>query len=174
MRLALAAVLACAALAACSPKATEPKAAQNKPQPAAAASTRLPDTVAILPAAGVVPTLLDEEKPYWAPSHALVVEADAALPGYLRATAASQAVDSFAREGAAQILTNYAQYRRQYFGVTRNRRQILYVRGFCDVHDQPDWRTREVMMMDGGPCYFFARYDPATRRFVFFEPNGFA
>ena len=75
---------------------------------------------------------------------------------------------------ARQILAGYPQYRRQYFGITRKGRRVLYVRGFCDKDPPADWRTTEVLVLDGGPCYFFARYDPVAKRFTFFEANGFA
>jgi len=57
-------------------------------------------------------------------------------------------------------------------------RRVIYVNG---VHEDMiernmdpsyDWRTRPVMICDGGPITFGVEYDPATRQFANFSFNG--
>jgi hypothetical protein len=99
-----------------------------------------------------------------------VLQAEAALPPFLQATQAS-AKTEFIRDGAKQVLADFGSYRRQYYGVTSKGRRLVMVNALCV--ELPGWRTRRVEVFDGGPCFFTAAYDPATRSFEAFAPNGF-
>jgi hypothetical protein len=122
--------------------------------------TRLPSTIVILPTA--------PSTGGWAPDEAMVIEAEQALPRYLRTAAADPANAS--RKDAEEILARYAAYRRQYSGLTIDGRRILVVNAFCAWTG--DWRRHPVLVLDGGNCFFQAWFDPAKRTFTLLSVNG--
>lgn len=72
-------------------------------------------------------------------------------------------------------------YGRQYAGLIVAGHKIIYVnafpRGMNEAFDTPqeknDWHTQPVVVCDGGPSFFGAEYDPATKTFANFAFNGF-
>jgi hypothetical protein len=73
----------------------------------------------------------------------------------------------------AQHIDHPEQYYRQYLALlaTGNKRKI-FVNAFCDISSSPDWRSRLVLTVDGGSCYWHVTYDPATMKFSGLEING--
>ena len=132
----------------------------------------LPARVVILSPAAMHENSGQPVSMYWRPSPRLVNEADAALLPYLRSQVSNARYGSV-REGAAEIISGWRGYRRQYHGMIEDGRRMLYVNGFCG-QDHPAWRTRHVTVYDGGPCYFGAGYDPVLRRGQDFGVNGSA
>lgn len=58
------------------------------------------------------------------------------------------------------------RYYRQYIGMTDpQQRKWIYVNAFCEEPPPPDWKTRLIIVVDGGPCFWQAFYDPATQKF---------
>ena len=53
-------------------------------------------------------------------------------------------------------IVNPANYYRQYVGVRRNNKKLIYVNAFCqetaDGYPPPDWRQHLVQIQDGGTC----------------------
>lgn len=71
-------------------------------------------------------------------------------------------------------LPQWDEYRFQYQGrTTLLGRQFVYVNGFCN-HEGRDLTHDWVTMLDGGACYFSAKYDPTTKRIYDLEVNGVA
>ena len=107
---------------------------------------------------------LGEATPYWTPSDAEIRELEAALPGFL-------AKSWPANRGP---LTDLASYRRQYFGLSRDARRIIFVNALCGPYAEtsPDWQESIVVVFDGGGCFFRVYYDPATNKFDDLRVNG--
>jgi hypothetical protein len=151
--------------------------------PAPAASTSAPST-------GKAPTprrtgraIFDEElarknwpgllpsrrEKFWTPSTDDVVALERRLPAFLL----SQPDGSNAREN--DLWLRAPNYLRQYVGITRKGRRVVYANFFCSrsVTD-PDWRVSPVIVLDGGACYFQVEYDVETGVFSRLMVNGYA
>jgi hypothetical protein len=66
------------------------------------------------------------------------------------------------------------RYFRQYAGVIRKSRKLIYVNAFCSDTLISYWRQQFVMISDGGTCCWQAFYDPATMTFSALRINGVA
>jgi hypothetical protein len=64
------------------------------------------------------------------------------------------------------------QYYRQYVGIIFTGRKRILVNSICEVKYNPDWRERLIVVVDGGPCFWHALFDPETRKFSDLEING--
>lgn len=64
-------------------------------------------------------------------------------------------------------------YKRQYWGVLRNEKRVIFANFFCDSLHY-DWRDQEVVVDDGGDCYFQIQYDVETGTFFDLYVNGSA
>lgn len=68
------------------------------------------------------------------------------------------------------------KYFRQYAGVVRNGRRLIYVNGFmqppANGPDGLDWKHTPVIACDGGTSFWGVLYDPATRVFTQLAFNG--
>ncbi len=64
-----------------------------------------------------------------------------------------------------------AGYYRQYIGIVKDGKHLIYVNGFSAAvaseygRSKFDWRHHAVFVMDGGTGFFEATYDPKTRKF---------
>jgi hypothetical protein len=98
----------------------------------------------------------------WRPTSSDVARAERALPDAIRTAIGS-------RPGP-----HPAAYLRQYVGVFRAGRPVLYLNAFtADLVDSAtDWRARAVVIYDGGPVAFQAVFDPAAGAFDSFAFNG--
>lgn len=105
----------------------------------------------------------------WAPTPTQITELETSLGAEIeRQLAATSAAGS----------KPHAYYR-QYAGLTINGRQLIYVNGVDKdaVERAPDdqreaWKTKAVMICDGGTITFGAEYDPAIKAFSNFAFNG--
>ncbi|MGA2832046.1 MAG: hypothetical protein ABSE55_03145 [Terracidiphilus sp.] len=64
------------------------------------------------------------------------------------------------------------QYFRQYLAVVRDGQNLIYINSFCQIQNISNWRNHIAIVMDGGTCFWQARYDPATERFLNLYING--
>jgi len=62
-------------------------------------------------------------------------------------------------------------YKRQYWGVLKNEKKVIFTNFFCNVLHY-DWTNQEVVVEDGGDCYFQIRYDVETGTFFDLHVNG--
>ena len=101
----------------------------------------------------------------WKPSPELFPEVEIALKAALPKAAA--------RRGS---LPDWGSYTFQYQGVTPLvGKRYLLVNAFCDdPGHHPDFRTKWVKVMDGGACFFLAKYDPAAHALYDVLVNGVA
>lgn len=64
-------------------------------------------------------------------------------------------------------------YKRQYWGILKNEKRVIFVNFFCNSLHY-DWTYQEVVVDDGGDCYFQIRYDVETGTFFDLYVNGSA
>lgn len=87
---------------------------------------------------------------YWTPSRSDVLEAEARVGGYLQSA-------------APEIAKKLTHYKRQYSGVVKDQRQLIYLNFFiADSGLDGDWGTQPVDVDDGGDAYFQVFYDLGT------------
>ncbi|HEU5090546.1 MAG TPA: hypothetical protein VFT99_23990 [Roseiflexaceae bacterium] len=99
---------------------------------------------------------------YWTPSDDDIAEFEAGLAPFVRAAAPHRSSDLWQRQ---------ATYKRQYAGIVREGKRLIYANFLCDDM-QGRWKTTYVIVMDGGDCFFQATYDTATHQFTGLSVNG--
>lgn len=67
-----------------------------------------------------------------------------------------------------------AKWQRQYVGVARGGRRLIYGNYFTINHedDVGEWHSRPMVICDGGPSSFGAEYDFAAKRITRIDFNG--
>jgi len=113
----------------------------------------------------IVGNLYKGEAPFWTPTNDDIGVLENALPTYLKSHSP--------QSGTA---VNLANYRRQYFGCTKNGRKVVFVNAFCGNADErhKGWRNRIVFVKDGGECCFQVIYDVEKGNFSSLHYNGYA
>jgi hypothetical protein len=69
--------------------------------------------------------------------------------------------------------TTLADYKRQYAGYIEDGNRKIFVNSFCDDMGS-DWQREPIFVMDGGTCFFTARYDVEKQEFEALYFNGSA
>ena len=117
-----------------------------------------------------LPDLLPTKKAtFWTPSTEEVLALERQLPDFLL----DQPEGSDAREH--DLWLKAPNYLRQYVGITRKGRRIVYANFFCNRSSSDrDWHVWPVVVKDGGSCYFQVEYDVESQRFSRLSVNGYA
>ena len=107
----------------------------------------------------------------WAPTKNQVEEADARLVPLLK-----RVIPTLQVNGAPVRGVDPRAYYRQYVGVMRGTRRILYINAFIPetaerVREDMHWRTEPRTVCDGGSAFFGAQYDPGKHQFVALDFN---
>jgi hypothetical protein len=63
------------------------------------------------------------------------------------------------------------EYKRQYWGVIRDDKRVIFANFFCDPMHY-EWQVQKVAVEDGGDCYFQIQYDVETGTFFNLYVNG--
>jgi hypothetical protein len=100
---------------------------------------------------------------YWTPSESDVLVAENELIPFL-----SRSKDSRVKE----ILSKIHTYKRQYVGVVIAGHRLVYMNLFCVAGK--DWTRREMVVADGGTCFFNVRFSTETKTFSNLQVNGIA
>jgi hypothetical protein len=108
---------------------------------------------------------------FWTPALADVVKLEAGLPTYLRGRAARR-VAAASGPQTNPLWKRAPGYKRQYVGVRRRGRAVIYANFFCEASPNVDWHREPVDVDDGGDCYFQVEYDVTTGRFDNLAVNG--
>ncbi len=140
--------------------------------PRAGAAPSLPvDAVVLLPSqADSLLAQCSRETPSkggeaWTPSVEDILALESLLPEALRLSRHIRGPDfSKAPNG----------WKRQYVGIVRNGRRLVYGNFFPSHETQWPSRTEAVVVCDGGPSFFGVEYDVAARRIVHLAFNGLA
>ncbi len=96
------------------------------------------------------------------PTEADVVALEAALPAFLQTNSQVK---------TEQIGEQLSAYRRQYLGLERAGKRLVFANFFCNAKGA-DWKETAVVVDDGGDCYFQATYNVDTDRFISLRVNG--
>jgi hypothetical protein len=114
---------------------------------------------------------------FWQPDATTIRGLEARLPNAL--TAIWQDHRRADSNAPSQPVFNFG---RQYAGLIVGGRKIVYVNVFPnDMTDfdgkkpvRYDWKSKPVIVCDGGDNFFGIEYDPETKTFSHFEFNGYA
>ena len=108
---------------------------------------------------------LEISAPYWTPTAEQAVLADAALLDYLHRMNTTQSL---------QISAAIGEYKRQYVGYTAAGKQWMLVNAMCRHYWEmlELWKSAVVVVLDGGTCFFRARFEMATSTVRSLEING--
>ena len=87
----------------------------------------------------------------WKPSKAMIKRAQPTIVEYIK-------------ESDQEISENLDQYRCQYFGIIVDGKKRIYCNFFWLADHRQDWRTKPVVVLDGGNWYFQLEYDVETGR----------
>ena len=103
--------------------------------------------------------------PYWTPTRQQIAELEKILPQY---------VESNVPAHYSNLKTDLADYKRQYYGITRFGKKVVYVSAFCKEHwsRNDTWITGFVFAIDGGECFFQLTYDPEVKEILTFTVSG--
>ena len=100
---------------------------------------------------------------YWTPSESDVLVAEKELMPFL-----SHSKDPRVKE----ILSKINTYKRQYVGVVITGHKFVFMNLFCLTAKY--WMQREVVVADGGTCFFNVRFSTETKTFSNLQVNGVA
>jgi hypothetical protein len=103
-----------------------------------------------------------EEKESWTPGKDDVLKLEEKIESYLKKAAAKM---------SPNLWTKLADYKRQYIGIMRNGRRVIFANFFCDAF-QADWKSSLVAVEDGGDCFFNILYNPGSAAFSDLRING--
>ena len=111
-----------------------------------------------------VASWLVESDGYWTPSKDDILKLEGGIAGYL-----SQNSNLFYRQPPAWERLD--EYQRQYIGLERGGRKIIYGNYFCNS-EGINWRQELVIVEDGGECFFHVEYDVESELFIKLMVNG--
>jgi hypothetical protein len=128
----------------------------------------LPDHCAILPVSEG-PALIKQcsrssptnVSDYWSPSPSQVIAIEKLLPELIRKSGHK---------------LNLSGSYRQYLGVTRQGKKVIYLNSFPRAVAESahlDWRTKALVICDGGAAFWGVEFDPDDNTFHNLEFNGF-
>jgi hypothetical protein len=103
-----------------------------------------------------------DEREFWTPTRADVLSMERKIEAYLKKAAARRSPNLWSKLPA---------YKRQYAGVVRNGRKIIFTNFFCESLNT-DWKTTAIAVADGGDCFFNVLYDTASATFSDLQING--
>ena len=109
-----------------------------------------------------MPGLYPPGASYWTPLESDVIAAEDGLIPFLAKSKDPK---------APEILKQIGAYKRQYRGIVLGGRKQIFIRFFCEISSE-DWTSREMVVLDGGSCFFSLRFSPATKTFSNLWING--
>lgn len=104
---------------------------------------------------------------WYAPTDTEIAAVESHLVESLKATSAHDRL---------QVIGRLTEYQRQYSGQVRNGRRVLVINAACDasITGEPQWRVQQVVVADGGSCFWNAVIDTTDFHAVVFQVNGAA
>jgi hypothetical protein len=101
---------------------------------------------------------------FWTPSVDDILNLEEKIVEYL-----SQNSSYFYRQ--PPVWERLHEYQRQYIGLERGGRKIIYGNYFCNSGGV-DWQQKLVIVIDGGECFFQIEYDVESELFIKLLVNG--
>lgn len=111
-----------------------------------------------------VTSWLVESDGLWTPSADDILKLEEKIAEYL-----SQNSNLFYRQ--PPVWERLDEYQRQYIGLERGGRKIIYGNYFCNS-EGINWQQELVIVEDGGECYFQVEYDVESELFIKLMVNG--
>lgn len=99
---------------------------------------------------------------YWTPAEADVLALEAGLVAFLQEAAPEASPDLWRKQPT---------YKRQYAGLLRDGRRLIYASFFCDTHGEA-WRREPLFVLDGGDCFFQLTFDVERGTYGDLTVNG--
>ena len=100
------------------------------------------------------------------------------LPGASEIAAAERGLAAFVKGEAPELAAKLPRYYRQYVGIVRNGRKLIYINAMHEesLAEDPelDPTSGLIFTMDGGDWYFQLEYDVDARAYLEFGINGVA
>jgi hypothetical protein len=109
-----------------------------------------------------LPGLYPRSASYWTPSELDVQVAEKGLIAFL---------EKSKNPKVPEILKRIEKYKRQYRGIVLDGHKLIFIRFFCDIPSE-NWMTEEVVVNDGGSCYFNLQFSTETKTFSHLWVNG--
>ena len=72
---------------------------------------------------------------------------------------------------AAEILKRIESYKRQYRGIVLDGHKQIFICFFCETYSD-NWMSEELVVNDGGSCFFDLRFSSETKTFSHLWVNG--
>jgi hypothetical protein len=121
----------------------------------------------ILPADSTqFPGLYPAGTTYWTPTESDVLELEGNLVPFL---------EKSKNPHAPEVLKQIEKYKRQYRGIVVGGHRQIVLRFLCDTRIptiDENWMKEEVIMTDGGSCFFEVRFSTETKKFSDLFING--
>jgi hypothetical protein len=95
---------------------------------------------------------------YWTPGTAEIIQAESLIASYFK-------------EHAPAIYNKLKTYKRQYSGVVIEEKRCVFANFFCKDHGR-EWKKDEIIVQDGGDCYFQITVDLTLKRCFNLHVNG--
>lgn len=99
---------------------------------------------------------------YWTPVESDVRAFEAGLVAFLQEAAPAASPDLWQKQQT---------YKRQYAGLIREGRRLIYASFFCDTMGE-EWRRSPLFVADGGDCFFQLSYDAERKTYADLMING--
>jgi len=109
-----------------------------------------------------LPGLYPTSASYWTPSESDVVAAEKSLIPFL---------EKSKNPKAPEILKRIETYKRQYRGIVLHGHKQIFIRFFCETPSE-NWMSEEVVVIDGGSCFFNLQFSTGTKTFSHLWVNG--
>jgi len=111
-----------------------------------------------------IPKLYPAGVSYWTPSQSDVFAAEERLIPFLK---------NSNNPRVPEIVKRLETYKRQYRGIILGGHKQIVIRFFCETLSD-DWISEEMIVDDGGSCFFDLRFSTETKTFSGLQINGFA
>lgn len=109
-----------------------------------------------------IPGLPPEYMNLWTPSESDVFAAEGELVPFLKSSKDPRV------PGIVKMLE---AYKRQYRGIIQGGQKQIAIQFLCET-DKDDWANDEMIILDGGSCFFGVRFSTETKTFSALQING--
>jgi hypothetical protein len=108
----------------------------------------------------------------WMPDQSQITQLERGFPeAFAKAVKSLTWVDAKTKD---RLVRNMRAVARQYSGVVIHGRKLIHVNAFPASFETFDWRSKPLMVSDGGPQFFRFTFDPQTGEYLNFAFNGYA
>lgn len=112
----------------------------------------------------------------WTPTAHQIIEAEQCVRHFLRDKDSQKSLTDHQRKQIIRITDNYQNYRIQFVGISKGKNKRIFC-NFIPAPDDligdsfPDWKSRYIMVMDGGTHFWHIEYDIKSKYCTEFSCN---